>query len=295
MWNKDNIPDLTGKTAIVTGGNSGIGYEMAKNLAHSGAHVIIAGRDSSRIAEAATSINAERGGGKVSSMVLNLASLEQIKQFARGFVSRHSQLDILINNAGIMMPPQSLTEDGYELQFGTNFLGHFALVANLFNIITSTPKARVVTLSSGAYKWATVIDYQNLRLEKPYDPMREYGVSKLADLLFALHLQRKFIKMGSTARSCEAHPGIVRTALQRHLEPTVLNAYENIMEPWQGALPALYAAISKDLGDEGYYGPDGYRELTGYPGPAFINDIAADERFAEELWKYTALQTGYKF
>ena len=194
-----------------------------------------------------------------------------------------------------MMPPQSLTEDGYELQFGTNFLGHFALVANLFDIITTTPQARVVTLSSGAYKWVRVIDYDNLRLEKPYDPMREYGTSKLAGLLFALHLQRKFIRMGSTARSYAAHPGIVRTALQRYLEPTVLNAYENVMEPWQGALPALYAAVSKDLGNEGYYGPDGDKELTGYPGPAFINDIAGDEGLAEELWHYASLQTGYYF
>lgn len=295
MWTTQNIPDLDGKQALVTGGNSGIGYEMALALYKAGATVTIAGRDSRKLSQAAGEIKAVAGKSNVETAVLNLANLAQVKQFAQDYISVHSRLDILINNAGVMMPPQSLTDDGYELQFGTNFLGHFALTGHLYPLLKQTPGARVVTLSSGAYKWVTGIDYDNLRSEKSYDPVREYGISKLADMWFALELQRKMDHAGSDLYSLAAHPGIVRTGLQRHIDATALNTYNDVMEPWQGALPALFAATSPEASKGGYYGPDGEKELTGYPAPAFINETAANQAEAKTLWAYAEKETGVSF
>ncbi|CAN5483014.1 SDR family NAD(P)-dependent oxidoreductase [soil metagenome] len=295
MWTAQNIPDLDGKQALVTGGNSGIGYEMALALYKAGATVTIAGRDAQRLRQAAGAIEEVTGKGSVETAVLNLASLAPVKQFAQDYLSTHSRLDILINNAGVMMPPQSLTDEGYELQFGTNFLGHFALTGHLYSLLKQTPGARVVTLSSGAYKWATGIDYDNLRSEKSYDPIREYGISKLADMWFALELQRKMDHTGADLYSLAAHPGIVRTGLQRHIDATALNTYNEVMEPCQGALPALFAATSPEAIKGGYYGPDGEKELTGYPAPAFINETAASKAEAETLWGYAEKETGVSF
>ena len=295
MWTIQNIPDLDGKQALVTGGNSGIGYEMAVALYKAGATVTIAGRDTQKLRQAAEEINKLVGRGNVETAVLNLANLAQVKQFSHEYINVHSRLDILINNAGVMMPPQSLTDDGYELQFGTNFLGHFALTGHLYSLLKQTPGARVVTLSSGAYKWATGIDYDNLRSKKSYDPVREYGISKLADMWFALELQRKMDQVGMDLYSLAAHPGIVRTGLQRHIDATALNTYNEVMEPWQGALPALFAATSPEAIKGGYYGPDGAKELTGYPAPAFINETAASKAGAETLWAYAEKETGVSF
>lgn len=295
MWTTEDIPDLDGKQAIVTGSNSGIGYEMALALHKAGATVTIAGRDAQRLNQAAEKIQEVVGKETIETAVLNLASLAQIKQFVENYVHTHSRLDILINNAGVMMPPQSLTVDGYELQFGTNFLGHFALTGHLYSLLKQTPGARVVTLTSGAYKWATGIDYDNLRTEKSYDPVREYGISKLADLWFALELQRKMNSAGADLYSIAAHPGIVRTGLQRHIDATALNSYNEVMEPWQGALPALFAATSPEASKGGYYGPDGEKELTGYPAPAFINETAANKAEAATVWAYAEKETGITF
>ncbi|GAB4036023.1 oxidoreductase [Spirosoma jeollabukense] len=295
MWTTQNIPDLAGKQALVTGGNSGIGYEMGVALYKAGAAVTIAGRDAQKLRQAAEEINKLVGRGNVETAVLNLANLAQVKQFAQDYVSTHAHLDILINNAGVMMPPQSRTDDGYELQFGTNFLGHFALTGHLYSLLKQTPGARVVTLSSGAYKWATGIDYDNLRSEKSYDPVRDYGISKLADMLFALELQRKMDRTGGDLYSLAAHPGIVRTGLQRHIDAMALNTYNEVMDPWQGALTALFAATSPEAIKGGYYGPDGEKELTGYPAPAFINETAANRAEAETLWAYAEKETGVSF
>ncbi|SFE59794.1 oxidoreductase [Spirosoma endophyticum] len=295
MWTTQNIPDLDGKQVLVTGGNSGIGYEMGLALYKAGATVTIAGRDDRKLSQAAKAIKEVADKGTIETAVLNLANLAQVKQFAQDYISTHARLDILINNAGVMMPPQSLTDDGYELQFGTNFLGHFALTGHLYTLLKQTKGARVVTLSSGAYKWATGIDYDNLRSKKSYDPVREYGISKLADMLFALELQRKMDHVGADLYSLAAHPGIVRTGLQRHIDATALNTYNDVMEPWQGALPALFAATSPEAVKGGYYGPDGEKELTGYPAPAFINETAANRAEAETLWAYAEKETGVSF
>ncbi|GAB3041653.1 oxidoreductase [Spirosoma pulveris] len=295
MWTTQNIPDLDGKQALITGGNSGIGYEMGVALYQAGATVTIAGRDEQKLRQAAEDMKKLAGRGRIETTVLNLANLAQVKQVAQAYMSMHPRLDILINNAGVMMPPPSLTDDGYELQFGTNFLGHFALTGHLYSLLKQTSGARVVTLSSGAYKWATGIDYNNLRSEKSYDPVREYGISKLAAMLFALELQRKMDHTDADLYSLAAHPGIVRTGLQRHIDATALNTYNEVMDPWQGALPALFAATSAEAVKGEYYGPDGEKELTGYPAPAFINETAANRAEAETLWTYAEKVTGVSF
>lgn len=169
------------------------------------------------------------------------------------------------------------------------------MTGQVYSLLKQTPGARVVTLSSGAYKWATGIDYDNLRSELSYDPVREYGISKLADMWFALELQRKMEKADLDLYSLAAHPGIVRTGLQRHIDTTALNTYNDVMEPWQGALPALFAATSPEAIKGGYYGPDGEKELTGYPAPAFINETAANKVEAKTLWTYAEKETGVSF
>src|SRR5690606_33843760 len=207
MWTKENIPDLTGRTAIVTGANTGIGYETAKALYEKGANVIIAARDKNKIEAAIEKIKlSTKGGGTLEVGILNLANLTQIKSFAEVFKNNHSELDILINNAGVMIPPASKTDDGFELQFGVNFLGHFALTGHLFPLLKKSPNARVVTLTSGAATLTDHIDFDNLKLEKPYNEWQSYAVSKLADILFTYELDRKLKAAGLNMLSVAAHP-----------------------------------------------------------------------------------------
>lgn len=295
MWIKENISSQEGKIAIVTGSTSGIGYEMALALYEAGALVIVASRNTDKVKQAVDSLRAIKGKGSVEAGILDLSNLGKIRVFADDIKSKHQRLDILINNAGVMMCPQSLTDDGYEMQFGTNFLGHYALTGYLYPLLQQIPKARVVTLSSGAHKWAKGIDYGNLKSEKTYDPMREYGISKLADLLFTLELQRRINKVGDDIYSLGAHPGITQTELQRHIDKSRLNAYKEIMQPWQGALPALYAATSSEVKKGGYYGPDGENELAGYPAQAAISEVAQSETEAGKLWDYAEKETGISF
>src|SRR5690606_4695510 len=218
MWTKENIPDLTGKTALVTGGNTGIGYETVIALYEKGANVTLAARDEKKAKAAVEKIKSEiRSTGILEIGIVNLASLAQTKTFADEFKSKHTQLDILINNAGVMIPPASKTDDGFELQFGVNFLGHFALTGHLFPLLKNSPDERVVTLSSGAATLTDGIDFENLKLEKPYNEWQSYAVSKLADILFTYELDRKIKAVGLNILSVAAHPGVTRTDLQRHI------------------------------------------------------------------------------
>lgn len=292
MWTKENIPDLKGKTALVTGGNTGIGYETVKALYEKGANVTLAARDEKKAIEAVEKIKSEtKGIGTLEIGILNLANLSQIKTFADEFKSKHIQLDILINNAGVMIPPASKTDDGFELQFGVNFLGHFALTGNLFPLLKSSPNARIVTLSSGAATLTDGIDFENLKLEKPYNEWRSYAVSKLADILFTYELDRKIKAAGLNIISLAAHPGVTRTDLQRHIPGEQLeemfSEFDEVMQPWQGALPSLFAATDTLVRGGEFFGPDGEKEHSGYPAlsrhstPA-MNDVA----LAEKLWDY---------
>jgi len=218
MWTKNNIPDLSGKIAIVTGSNTGIGFETAKALFEAGAQVTIAARDVQKAKNAIQKIQSDTAGtGTLDYGKLDLANTGQVREFADHFMQKHTKLDILINNAGVMVPPAAKTDDGFELQFGVNFMGHFALTRYLLPLLKQTANARVVTLSSGAATLVDSIDFDNLRLEKSYDEWREYAVSKLADILFSYELDRRFRDAALPAIAVAAHPGVTRTDLQRNI------------------------------------------------------------------------------
>ncbi|MEN0052874.1 MAG: oxidoreductase [Mucilaginibacter sp.] len=294
MWTKENIPDQTGKTVIITGANTGLGFEDALALYEKGANVIMAVRDTNKAQQAVDKIRANGGNGNVEAALLDLSSLESVKEFADNFVKQYQQLHLLINNAGVMMCPPAKSKEGFELQFGVNFIGHFALTGYLYPLLKNTPHSRVVTLSSGAHKWVDDIDFSNLKLEKTYDPRREYGISKLADLLFTIELQKRIRSAGDQILSLAAHPGITRTDLQRHVDDidVQLAKYPVVMQPWQGALPTLYAATAPGVKGGSYYGPDGENELHGYPALAKIGDSALNDVTAKKLWQYAEQITG---
>lgn len=288
MWTKEDMPDLTGKIAIVTGGNTGIGYETVKALYEKGANVTLTARDEKKAKDAIEKIKSEtKAAGNLEIGILNLANFAQIKTFANEFKDKHNQLDILINNAGVMIPPASKTDDGFELQFGVNFLGHFALTGHLFPLLKRSPNARIVTLSSGAATLTDGIDFENLKLEKPYNEWRSYAVSKLADILFTYELDRKIKAADLNILSLAAHPGVTRTDLQRHIPGEQLeemfSEFDEVMQPWQGALPSLFAATDTLAKGGEFFGPDGEKEYSGYPAlskhstPA-MNDVALAEK-----------------
>lgn len=299
MWTKQNMPDQSGKIAIVTGANTGIGFETALALCEAGATVIIAGRDSVRVNEAVNKINSSNVKGTAKAGILDLASLEAIKLFADQIKSEYDQIHLLVNNAGVMIPPAGKTADGYELQFGINFLGHFALTGHLYLLLKNTPGARVVTVSSGAHRFATSVDLENVRLEKPYDAYREYAVSKLANLQFTIEFQRRLNNLGIVTLSAGAHPGVTETDLSRHMPEADYKAaverFSHLMPAWQGALPSLFAAVSPDAERGGYYGPDGEGELHGYPAAAKISDTATNEELGKELWEYAEKAVGLRY
>ncbi|SEI91994.1 NAD(P)-dependent dehydrogenase, short-chain alcohol dehydrogenase family [Dyadobacter koreensis] len=301
MWTKENIPDQSGKTALITGANTGLGYEIAKALYEAGAHVILASRDEKKTNQATENILALPGKGAVESGILDLANLGQVRKFAEMIMEKHSRLDLLINNAGVMTPPESKTNDGYELQFGVNFLGHFALTGHLFPLLKKTVYPRVVTVSSGAHKMVKEIDFDNLRSEKSYDANREYAISKLADLQFMVELNRLATKSGEDIISVAAHPGITQTNLSRHMSQEDFQAaldhfkVKALMPAWQGALPALFAATSPTVKSGDYYGPDGEFELIGYPGIAELSAHAVNETQGKRLWRYAQAATGLNF
>ena len=294
MWTAKDIPDQTGKTILVTGANVGLGFETAQALYRAGAHVVLACRSLPKAEAARARLLAGPGKGSLETGVLDLADLHAVRQFAAAFGQTHDQLHVLINNAGVATPPPSTTAQGYELQFGVNFLGHFALTGHLYPLLRATPGARVVPLSSMGYQRAA-LDFDNLKSEHGYDPMREYRQSKLADLLFALELQRRITAAGDDVRAIAAQPGANETELTRHLSAEVVAAGKaqlgGFMEPWQGALSILYAAVAPEAQGGQMYEPDqgGYH---GYPGRATIEDNALDEAVARKLWAVAEQATG---
>ena len=282
-WISTNLESQKGKTIIITGANSGIGFYTALGLAKLGANVIVAGRNKERIDKAIKAIEKENITGSVSAGIIDLASLNSVREFANEFNNTHTKVDILINNAGVMMPPESKTDEGFELQFGINFLGHFLLTNLLYNKLKSTQNSRVVTLSSIAHRGAS-IDFGNLRVEKPYDAKREYYQSKLADLIFALELGRRYEANNNHILSVACHPGFTKTELQRHIDPKILKKM-NFMDTWKGSLPTLLAATNKKAKTGDYYGPDGEGEYSGFPALGLIDKSALDQEVAKKLWE----------
>ena len=293
-WTFDNIPDQSGRVAVVTGANSGIGYETAHRLAARHARVVMACRNLDKAEAAKARILNDVPHAALQVMPLNLSSLASVQAFAEAFLAEHERLDLLINNAGVMIPPYSTTEEGFELQFGTNHLGHFALTGRLLPLINRTPKARIVTVSSGAHRFGT-IDFDNLNAEKGYAKWRFYGQSKLANLLFTYELQRRLEAAGQTTISVAAHPGWTATNLQQH---TGLAQFFNrffAMPPEQGALPTLFAATASSVSGGTFYGPDGFLEMNGYPTQVHSNQRSHDQAVATRLWAVSEQLTGVRF
>lgn len=294
MWTKENIPDQTGKTILITGANTGLGFETALALYKAGAKVILACRNLKNAEDTLIKLQKLNGKGTLEIGVLDLSDLSSVKQFSEEFLQKHKQLHVLINNAGVAMPPASKTKEGYELQFGVNFLGHFALTGRLYPLLKATPGSRIVTLSSNGYQ-GSVIDFDNLKSEISYDPIREYRQSKLADLMFSVELQRRVTAKGDKVLSIAAQPGANKTELTRHLSEAAIAAgverLGEFMEPWQGALSSLYAAVANEATGGNMYEPEngGYR---GYPTLATIQENALDETVAKKLWDLAEQITG---
>lgn len=292
--NRPTLPDLAGKTAIVTGANSGIGFETARSLAGRGARVILACRNPERGGPAAEQIRQEYPGGEVHFLPLDLGNLSSVRAFVEKFKAEQTALDILCNNAGLMMCPYAKTTDGFEMQFGTNHLGHFALTGLLLDNIRSTPGARVVTVSSSYHK-SGQIDFANLNAEQSYSRDKAYQQSKLANLLFAFELQRRFHSNGIDAISVAAHPGYAATNLQRY---HLLFRFTNLFfaqSAADGALPTLYAATASDVVGGEYFGPSGPAEMKGLPARVSPSPQAQDEAIARQLWKASEELTGVAY
>lgn len=292
-WAFDDIPDQSGRIVLVTGANSGIGYETARQLAARHAHVVMACRSLDKAEAAKARIVKDMPDASLQVMPLDLSSLASVKAFAEAFQAEHDRLDLLINNAGVMIPPFSITEEGFELQFGTNHLGHFALTGLLLPLINRTPEARIVTLSSEAHRLGK-IDFDNLNAEKGYAKWPFYGQSKLANLLFTYELQRHLEAAGHTTIAVAAHPGWTATNLQRH---TGLVAFFNrffAMQPEQGALPTLFAATAPSVSGGTFYGPDGFLEMNGYPTQVQSSPRSHDRAVATRLWTVSEQLTGVR-
>lgn len=294
-WSAENISDQTGRTAIVTGSSSGIGYEAARVLANKKATVVLAVRNLKKGYSALEKIRAQNSAAKVEVMQLDLADLSSVEKFAAEFSGKYSRLDLLINNAGVMIPPYSKTVNGFELQFGTNHLGHFALTARLLPILHQTEGSRIVNVSSGAHKHGK-LDFDDLNWEKrKYSAWRAYGASKIANLYFTYELDRRLKASGSKTIVTAAHPGWTATELQRHTG--VVEALNGVFaqDIAMGALPTLRAAVEPGLKGGDYFGPNGFMEMRGYPIQVPSNALSHDESIARRLWEYSLAATGVRF
>lgn len=293
-WIAANIPDQTGKLFLVTGANSGIGYELTRGLAQVGATVVMACRGLEKGEGAAAEIRDEYPGADLRVMQLDLADLGTVRAFADAFHSEYERLDVLINNAGVMATPYGQTADGFELQFGTNHLGHFALTGLLLDGLKATPGSRVVTVTSYAH-WFGWINFRDLNAEKFYYRWIAYTQSKLANILFAYELNRRLAQSGSNTISLAAHPGSTVTQLQQH---TRLFSFVNGIighSPGMSALPILYAATRPEIEGGEYTGPDGFLGQRGYPHKARSSPGSHNEAAARQLWQVSEGLTGVEY
>ncbi len=303
-WTNDSIPDLNGKTAVVTGANSGIGYWTAFWLAAKGARVVIASRNVEKAEHAVKEMRDSRPGLELDLIHLDLASLESVRSFAAVFRERYSTLDILVNNAGVMAIPFRETVDGFEMQFGTNHLGHFALTGLLLPQLMAAPAGRVVTVSSMVHCQGS-IDFDNLNGKKEYDPWSAYRQRKLADLLFAYELQRKLDAAGKPLISVASHPGYAATNLQfvgPEMNQSLLNRlYWRFLNtvaaqsPEKGALPSLFAATAPEVAGGDFIAPHGMMEMRGYPVKSESSEESYNLGDAAQLWQASEELTGVKF
>jgi NAD(P)-dependent dehydrogenase (short-subunit alcohol dehydrogenase family) len=300
MATQAEIPSQLGKTAVVTGSTGGLGYETVLVLAKTGAEIILTGRDDRKGQLALEKISREVVGARIFYEHLDLASLASIADFAQRMQVRQS-LDLLINNAGVMaLPRRQTTADGFETQFGTNYLGHFALTARLMPLLRRASGPRVVSVSSLAHRTG-FIDFGDLQGTRLYSPWKAYGQSKLACLIFALELQRRSDAAGWNLTSDAAHPGFARTNLFAGGPGGLLSVATDFAAPFfghsaaDGARPILFAATSPQAKPGAYYGPGGFGELRGAPAPALIMPRARDAATAARLWDVSEKLTGNSF
>ena len=294
-WDQEDIADQSGRVAIVTGATSGIGLETARVLADKGARVILAARNGDKGTEAVAAIKRAHPQATVSFRQMDLADLKSIDGFADEFKADHDRLDLLINNAGVMVPPYARTEDGFELQFGTNHLGHFALTGLLIDRLKATPGSRVVNVSSIAHKGGN-IDFSDLAWEqRKYRKWQAYGDSKVANLYFSYALQKRLESEGADVIVAAAHPGWTATELQRHNGPTSWLNHLFAQKIAMGALPTLYAAVGPDVASGDFFGPSGFAEMRGYPKRVSSNQRSRDPEIAERLWAASERLTGVVF
>jgi NAD(P)-dependent dehydrogenase (short-subunit alcohol dehydrogenase family) len=299
-WTADQIPDQSGRTAIVTGANSGLGLVTARELARHGARVVLACRNTQKGQAAQQDCQGAAPGAPLELEELDLASLDSVREFAERFRTAHDGLDLLINNAGVMASPRRSTADGFELQFGTNHLGHFALTGLLIGEMEGREDARVVTLSSGAHRIGRIA-FDNLGGDRRYFRWRAYGQSKLANLMFALELDRRLRAAGSTVKSLAAHPGYAATNLQfagpPGLDAAVMKVSNKVIaqSDEMGALPTLYAATEPGLEGGTFCGPDGFLEQRGHPKRVAPSGAARDQDVARRLWEVSEEMTGVRF
>jgi NAD(P)-dependent dehydrogenase (short-subunit alcohol dehydrogenase family) len=298
-WTAADVPDQHGRTVVVTGANTGIGFESAAVLAQRGAVTILACRDTGKGERAAARLSAATPAVTVSVVRLDLASLDSVRAAAAQIRDRHERLDLLINNAGLMVPPHGTTADGFELQFGTNHLGHFALTGLLLAAMLPVPGSRVVTVSSNVHR-AGRINFADLQSGHRYRRMSAYAQSKLANLMFTYELQRRLTAAGAPTAALAAHPGTASTELIRHIPAALQGGYAAAGKPFSqsatmGALPTLRAATDPAARGGEYYGPSGWGQMQGYPvrvSPARrAHDVAAQQR----LWAESARLTGVTF
>jgi len=298
------LPDQKGRTAIVTGGNGGIGLEAARVLARKGARVVIAGRNPAKTRAAAGDLLRSVPSAELETRELDLADLSSVRSFARAFSENHARLDLLVNNAGVMAIPKRQTADGFEMQLGTNHLGHFALTGLLLERLLATPDARIVTVSSTAHRMGR-IHFDDLHWERSYSRWPAYGQSKLANLLFASELQRRLAARGATQRSVACHPGYAATDLQfvgPRMDGSQLFAQMSRLgnrilaqSAADGALPTVYAAISPEVSGGDFIGPEGFAEMWGAPKKVGSSARARSEADARRLWELSEAQTGVRF
>jgi len=303
-WTADDIPPQAGRTVVITGANSGIGYEAARQLAAKGAHVVLACRDQAKGRGAIESITAAQPSASVELMELDLADLGSIRRFAAAALAACPALHVLCNNAGVMAIPHRTTGDGFEMQFGTNHLGHFALTGLLLDRLLATPGARVVTVSSGAHKFG-VMHWNDLQGERSYGSWRAYGQSKLANLLFTYELQRRLATAHAGLISVACHPGYAATNLQAagprmqgsSIGEAVWGFANRLLaqSAAMGALPTLYAATAPDVRGGDYIGPDGLGEQWGHPKKVRSNARSHDPEAQRRLWEISEQLVGVRY
>jgi NAD(P)-dependent dehydrogenase (short-subunit alcohol dehydrogenase family) len=294
-WTERDIPDQKGRVAVVTGANTGLGFETARALAEHGATVVLAVRDVEKGKKAAARIS-----GDVGVQALDLTSLESVRDASAELHAKHTSIDLLINNAGVMIPPKQTTRDGFELQFGTNHLGHFALTGLLLDLLLPVPGSRVVTVSSNAHRFGgAAIHFDDLQWDRSYDRAAAYAQSKLANLLFTYELQRRLATRGTTI-SVAAHPGFASTELVRDI-PAVFRLIAPVLgallsqSAAGGALPSLRAATDPAVLGGQYYGPDGRGERRGSPRVVASSPQSYEETLQQRLWAVSEELTGVRF